>query len=136
MASYSSYQDINTILSTFRGKKVEKIEMDSKHLEIEIDRKKLVFFNLATIEGLEAFVEIKECAGDLDAIRGELLTQAEIVAGDSHQRDDNYTVKWSFLKLSTIKGYVTVAWHGWVSEYYTADIEMALEPTYSQQPIK
>lgn len=70
-------------------------------------------------------VEIDQIDGNLTDLLDSPITMAEIVENENEgepkdRYDDSFT--WTFLKLATIKGYVTVRWYGTSNGYYSESI--------------
>jgi hypothetical protein len=74
-------------------------------------------------------VYIHDIVGDLDDLIGSPILTAECVEdGDTPPVDVEYkpeSYSWTFYKLSTIKGSVTISWYGESNGYYseTADFD-------------
>lgn len=69
-------------------------------------------------------VEIIDIIGDLPDLVGSEILRAEEVVSDTHPDDkkdmeaiDSYT--WTFYKLATIKGSVTIRWYGTSNGFYS-----------------
>jgi hypothetical protein len=83
-------------------------------------------------------VTIDDIDGDLDDLIGNRILQAE----ESYQRgtSDEGTSTWSFYKLATIKGYVTIKWYGESNGYYSESAELcqikAEDPIREQRRLK
>ena len=77
-------------------------------------------------------VRIAQIDGDLNDVRLHPITMAEVVVSrdkldekpDTMYEDDSWT--WSFLKLATVNGYVTVRWLGESNGYYSEDISLRI----------
>ena len=79
-------------------------------------------------------VSIEDIEGNLDDLIGYRLNQAEenTKKGKSSEYDDSST--WTFYKLATIKGYVTIRWYGSSNGYYSESV--SIEKIKDEDPIK
>ena len=67
-------------------------------------------------------VELVEVIGNLADLIGEPLTMAEVV---TDYADTNYgDEQWTFYKLATAKGYVTLRWYGASNGYYSVSVDI------------
>lgn len=74
-------------------------------------------------------VSIEDIVGDLSDLVGSPLTMAEEVSNhDDPPSSDDYmpeSYTWTYYKLATVKGYVTVRWFGSSNGYYSESVDFA-----------
>lgn len=72
-------------------------------------------------------VMIDDIVGDLNDLVGHPITMAEEVTNienpPADKFDESYT--WTFYKLATVKGYVTVKWYGSSNGFYSERVDFA-----------
>lgn len=70
-------------------------------------------------------VNLEEIIGDLeDLIDTPLLSFDEETNSDSPPSEHSDSFTWTFYKLSTIKGYITLRWFGESNGYYSESVEL------------
>ena len=69
-------------------------------------------------------VYIDDIEGNLSDLVGEPLLQAEVVTGEPDGSESRYDElqQWTFYKLATIKGYVTIRWYGGSNGWYSVSV--------------
>ena len=111
-------------IEKLKGKILKEILTDSNDGDLVFitnDDKKYVMYHMQ--ECCEQ-VTLEDICGDLDDLIGNPLIEAEEVEG-SYPDPENIDscFKWTFYKLATIKGCVTLRWHCESNGYYSIDVD-------------
>ena len=72
-------------------------------------------------------VTIDDICGDLNDLVGSPITMAEEATNCENPRspdDANDSFTWTFYKLATVKGYVTIKWYGVSNGYYSESADI------------
>jgi len=79
-------------------------------------------------------VRVDDIVGDINDLLNSPVTMAEEITSNTNpegiviEYQDSFT--WTFYKLATIKGYVTIRWYGESNGYYSEDVEFVkVEPS-------
>lgn len=72
-------------------------------------------------------VTIEDIIGDLDDLVGTPILMAEEVTnkGDIENNNGGGSYTWTFYKLATSKGYVTIRWYGESTGFYSESVRFA-----------
>jgi len=102
---------------------VENKENDELVFTLDTGEKYKLYHSQDCCEG----VSIEDIIGDLNDLVGSPILMAEEVTSRTNPEDvtkeyqDSFT--WTFYKLATIKGYVTVRWYGESNGYYSESVD-------------
>jgi len=109
------------------GKTLIKIDKndDGKRVEFLTDKeeKYVMYHDQDCCES----VYVEDVIGDINDLIGNPILQAEEVTSDVNPEDikkesqDSFT--WTFYKLATIKGSVTIRWYGESNGYYSESVD-------------
>lgn len=71
-------------------------------------------------------VYIEDICGDLTALIGKPLTMAEESTNNDGEPKNKYdeSFTWTYYKLATINGYVTIRWYGTSNGYYCEEAQV------------
>lgn len=73
-------------------------------------------------------VYIKDICGNLSHLLDSPITMAECIVNESNTDEDEWgTGTWTFYKLATVKGYVTISWYGESNGYYSETVDFVIE---------
>ena len=77
-------------------------------------------------------VVLDDVCGDLDDLVGSPLLVAEFVT--NKDEDPEYeSATWTFYKFATVKGYVTLRWHGSSNGYYSESVDLVVDQERTQE---
>lgn len=97
---------------------IEGLSEGSEFVRFYIEGK--LAYVLAHLQECCESVFIEDVCGDVKDIVGSEILMAEEASNNDGDRleeyDESYT--WTFYKLATIKGYVTIRWYGTSNGYY------------------
>lgn len=74
-------------------------------------------------------VTIEEIIGNLDFLLRSPVTMAEVASNNNHDKEtwkkDEKSTTWTFYKLATVRGYVTIRWLGESNGYYSEEVKFS-----------
>jgi len=114
------------------GKVLASVEnKDNEELIFTLDDgRKYKLYHFRECEGCNEYVSIEDIIGDLNDLVGSPILMAEEVSqpdvdpeGVTKEYPDDYSFTWTFYKLATLKGYVTIRWYGAGSGYYSEAVD-------------
>jgi len=85
--------------------------------------KKYKMYNKEESFGNDVQVTVEDIVGDLSDLINYPLLMAEMVTNKGERPTDEGNCTWTFYKLSTIKGSVTIRWYGKSNGYYAESVD-------------
>ena len=102
--------------------------------KVENQNNEYIVFTLANGEQYQLYhsqnccesVKVEDIIGDLDDLVGSPILMAEEATNRDDKKEQEYSDEsftWTFYKLATIKGYVTIRWYGSSNGYYSESVD-------------
>jgi hypothetical protein len=112
--------------SELLGKTLKSLEM-RQGVEIEFTTTDNDIYKLYHEQDCCESVSIEDIEGNLADLVGHPLLQAEEVSDEDYIKGHKFdyepeSYSWTFYKLATIKGYVTIRWLGQSNGYYSESV--------------
>lgn len=106
---------------TLKNVTVEYTDDPRIRFETEDDKRYVMYHRRECCEG----VGIEEIIGNLDDLVGSPITEAaaesDSSSGGKERYDESYT--WTFYKIGTAKGFVTIRWYGSSNGCYSESVD-------------
>lgn len=126
------YMGKDVDISVFVGKTFKSVVIEKKNEEILFTDSSGTEFRMHHDQDCCESVYIEDIAGDLQDLVGSPILQAEESSNSDappkadpdlpDYRDESYT--WTFYRLATVKGYVTIRWYGSSNGYYGESVSV------------
>lgn len=110
-------------IENFQGKTFIKVDVDKEN--------DCIYFFIDEVVGYKMYHEqyccegvyIKDISGDLEDLVGSEIIMAEF---ETNSKDDNThgSHTWTFYRLATAKGYVTISFYGSSNGYYSEGVSI------------
>lgn len=119
----------STNFSELLGKTLVKISGAVGDDRIELQTSDGAFYAMYHLQDCCENVSVEDIAGDLQDLIGEPLLEAEEASSNENPEGvkpgyhDSFT--WTFYKLGTRKGRVTIRWYGESTGYYSESVDFA-----------
>ena len=128
-------------IATLQGKTLRSVEVSADKTEIVFTVDDGTQFVMCHDQDCCESVQIEEIVGELSDLIGTPILLAEAVSYDGEDPDgivpsegveyrESWT--WTFYKLATIKGYVTIRWYGTSNGYYSESVDFRKKPAENE----
>lgn len=125
--------EYNIPFSKLKGEVIEDIlisEDDNEIIIIVEGYGQYILYRMEHDQDCCEHVYIKDIVGDLNDIIGEKILLSEKISReisdeeikDMFENGGDDSQMWTFYKLATINGYVTICWAGFSNGYYSVDV--------------
>ena len=111
-----------------KGKVLTDIEINEEEDEITFTDSEGVKYLMYHEQDCCEDVNIEDICGDINNLLNTPIVLAEEVINSGEDEDEDYLITsytWSFYKLATIKGYVTIRWYGESNGHYSEVVDLA-----------
>ena len=114
-------------IEDFKGIVFDKIKGEPGDEEIKFYENGQERFRMYHSQDCCESVSVDDICGDLSDLIGSPIVEAEEVSSDNEGAKSQYTESytWTFYKLGTIKGSVTIRWYGESNGYYSESVDIA-----------
>jgi len=102
------------------GKTLNSIDINDSKDEIKFTCSDGTIYIMYHVQDCCEDVKIEDITGDLEDLIGSEISMAEESTGECKECDDSGT--WTFYKLATSTGYVTIRWLGESNGYYSESV--------------
>lgn len=122
------YRELN--ISILKGKTLTNIEVNKlgkNYIRFtDTDNNNYIMFHERDCSEI---VYIEDICGDINNLIGSPLTMAECVTKDNTgtSYEDGCSITWTFYKLATVKGYVTIRWYGESNGWYSEEVDFVID---------
>ena len=111
-----------------KGKILTNIEINEEEDEITFTDSEGVKYLMYHEQDCCEEVNIEDICGDINNLLNTPIVLAEEVINSGEDEDEDYLITsytWSFYKLATVKGYVTIRWYGESNGHYSEVVDLA-----------
>lgn len=112
------YVEFNNLI----GKGLNKIEINKQMDEIIFHCEDESKYKMYHVQDCCESVTIEDICGDINDLIGSPIVVAEESTNNENPKEWAESFTWTFYKLATAKGYVTIRWYGESNGYYSESV--------------
>lgn len=127
--SFSSRTYLHRKMVKFEDLKGEVLDYVAIHKDLNADNSVIIFSSkegrlwiMTHTQDCCENVDIEEVVGSFDDLLDSPIVMAEEITSN-YRVYGNETATWTFYKLATVKGYVTLRWYGASNGYYSESVD-------------
>lgn len=110
-------------ISVLLGKTLEKITVADSEIVFRVSGNNDEQYKLYHRQDCCESVYIEDIIGSLSNLIGSPILMAEEIGNYQNLDEYSNSKTWTFYKLATIKGYVTICWIGTSNGYYSESVD-------------
>lgn len=112
----------NVAFKELLGKYISRAEVDDFEVYFYLGRDGLSFYKLYHFQDCCENVYVEDVCGDVKDICG-IITEAEEVTSGENIKDGDISATWTFYKIGTQKGSITIRFYGESNGYYSESVD-------------
>jgi len=121
-------------IDIMRGKTLVSVDGELRGKEVIFQTDSGEIYKMLHVQDCCEHVYLDDICGEFSDLIGAPLLEAEKIQGEHISDEETYSLTWTFYKLGTIKGCVTLVWRGKSDGHYSEGVDF-LRLDESGEPI-